>query len=107
MIDRDPGGSIRRWHAAEARLYPLITVDAELYEVVLRSVAEALAVLRERCATVAQLDEVDPAGVLVRCPAAAGLPAEGLDPDLVVAAACAARARELAPEGRPSEGALR
>lgn len=87
--------AVRSWQAAEGRLYPLITVDAILYENAVALVREAAEVLRSRCADVTALIDVDPREVLVRCPSAPAWSERGLDPATVVDAARAVRWREL------------
>jgi hypothetical protein len=84
-----------RWRAAEARLYPLIVSDPDLYEAAVRLISEARDVLRETCRTAAELAEVECGGVLARCPSAAATTARGIDPDAAVDAARAHRWREL------------
>jgi hypothetical protein len=84
-----------RWSAAEDRLYPLITVDSDLYEAAVTLVCEILDVLRSRCGTVAELCSIDPADVLRQCPAASALPALELDLGVVLDAARAHRWRDL------------
>lgn len=84
-----------RWNAAEGRLYPLITVDPDLYQAAVTLVGEVLDVLRSRCATVAELCSTDPADVLPQCPAASALPALELDVGVVLDSARAHRWRDL------------
>jgi hypothetical protein len=83
------------WRAAEARLYPLIMVDAALYEAAVTLVGEAVDVLRERCQTVSDLVHVDPVVVLSGCSSASTMADLGLDPTTAFDAACACRWREL------------
>jgi hypothetical protein len=97
-----------RWQAAEGRLYPLITVDTELYEAAVTLVGEAADVLRGQCATVAELVDVEAASVLARCPSTSVVAALGVGPDIAFEAACAHRWRELtaapaADEQHPSD----
>jgi hypothetical protein len=84
-----------RWQAAEGRLYPLVMVDAALYEAAVTLVREATDVLRSRCATVTELAGADAAAVLARCPSASAMSALGFDPGTAYDAACACRWREL------------
>jgi len=84
-----------RWEAAEARLYPLVLSDPELYEAAVTLMAEARDVLRSECDTVSALAEVEAAAVLARCPSAPATTARGVDPQTVVDAARAYRRREL------------
>jgi hypothetical protein len=94
-----------RWQAAEARLYPLIMSDPDLYEAAVTLIAEARDVLRVHCDTVSALADVEAAGVLAGCPSASATTARGVDPDLVVDAARAYRWRELA-GFQPADAAL-
>jgi hypothetical protein len=87
--------AVRSWQAAEGRLYPLATVDAVLYEEAVTLVREAAAVLRSRCADVADLIDVDPREVLARCPSAPAWTERGLDPTMAFDAARAFRWHEL------------
>lgn len=97
--------AVRSWRAAEGRLYPLITVDAVLYEETVTLVREATDVLRARCAVVTELIDVDPRDVLARCPSAPAWMERGLDPATVFDAARAVRWRELTPDrGVGSQG---
>jgi hypothetical protein len=84
-----------RWRAAEARLYPLIMSDPDLYEAAVTLLSEARDVLRSQCDTASELAEVAAAGVLARCRSAVATTARGIDPDVVVDAARAYRWREL------------
>ena len=87
---------VARWRAAEGRLYPLVMVDPDLYEAAVSLVREAAQVLRRECGTVVELTDVDAAGVLAQCPAAARMASSGFDPRTAFDAACAGRFRELA-----------
>jgi hypothetical protein len=99
-----------RWQAAEARLYPLVMSDPDLYEAAVTLMSEARDVLRARCGTVSALADEEAARVLAGCPSAASTLARGVDADVVVDAARAYRWRELTglqPAGRrpgPSGG---
>jgi hypothetical protein len=84
-----------RWQAAEARLYPLIMSDPDLYEAAVTLMSEARDVLRARCGTVTELAGEEATGVLAGCPSAAETLARGIDADVVVDAARAYRWREL------------
>jgi hypothetical protein len=87
--------AVRRWRAAEGRLYPLITADPALYEAAVTLVGEAAAVLRRRCSDATELEELDTAEVLVRCASTPAVTALGVDPDTALDAARAIRWREL------------
>jgi hypothetical protein len=84
-----------RWRAAEGRLYPLIIVDPPLYESAVTLVCEVADVLRERCASVAELVAADPTEVLARCASTPVMSALGFDPRTAFDAGCAYRWREL------------
>jgi hypothetical protein len=91
------------WQAAEARLYPLVMSDPDLYEAAVTLMSEARDVLRARCGTVSELADEEAAGVLAGCPSAAATLARGVSADVVVDAARAYRWRELTglqPAGR-------
>jgi hypothetical protein len=83
-----------RWEAAEARLYPLVLSDPELYEAAVTLMAEARDVLRSECDTVSALAEIEAAAVLARCPSAPATTARGVDPHTVVDAPRPDRRRE-------------
>lgn len=85
----------RRWRAAEAQLYPLIVADPDLYQAAVELVVQARGVLRDQCATVADLLAARADDVLAGCPSAAAVRAQGFDPQVAFAAACAQRQREL------------
>jgi hypothetical protein len=98
--------AVRGWRAAEGRLYPLITVDAGMYEEAVTLVREAADVLRACCADVTALIDADPRDVLARCPSASAWMERGLSPATVFDAARAVRWRELTPDrGVGSQGA--
>ncbi|SNS70903.1 hypothetical protein SAMN05421812_101502 [Asanoa hainanensis] len=87
----------RRLRAAEDRLYPLAMVDTDLYERAVRLVGRLAGRLAETCTN---LDELAAAEASVRGwlddgDVTGGVPVAGLDPDMVVSAALAARFRAL------------
>lgn len=99
------------WQAAEARLYPLIMSDPDLYEAAVTLMAEARDVLRAECDTASAVAEKGTAAVLACCPSALRTLARGVDAETVVDAARAQRSRELAtfqatdaPHGSNREG---
>jgi len=92
--------AVRSWQAAEGRLYPLIMVDAALYEDAVTLVREAADVLRSRCADVIDLIGVDPLDILATCPSAPVWTQRGLDPAIAFDAARAIRWREMTPDCR-------
>lgn len=95
----DHGGAAAaqaRWRAAEDRLYPVAMSDPDGYRRGLEAVRDLVAHLRGTAHTLDDLVavEADPAALLAALPAGApSLPA-----DLLVAAACGARAREVLAE---------
>lgn len=91
------------WRVAEARLYPLVVADPELYEAAVTLVREAAEALRARCRSVADLARLQPSDVLDRCPSARTAAASGVDPGTAVDAARACVWRELTvvPAGGP------
>jgi len=84
-----------RWRAAEAKLYPLVVADPDLYTLVVGLVVEARELLRAECATVSALLDASAAGVLARCESAPKVQGEGFDPRIAFDAARVARLREL------------
>lgn len=85
-----------RWRAAEDRLYPVAMSDPDGYRRGLEAVRDLVARLRTTAHTLDDLiaAEADPAALLGALPA--GGPA--LPADLLVGAACSARAREVLAE---------
>jgi hypothetical protein len=92
-----PTSVLRSWDEAEARLFPLVMAQPELYEQALGMVRELIARLRETCPDLpALLAAHERGGDLVADldrEAAAGVPA--IRPGLIAAAACAMRYREI------------
>jgi hypothetical protein len=92
-----PPSVLRSWDEAEARLFPLVMAQPELYEQALGAVRELIARLRETCPDLpALLAAHERGGDLVADlgeEAAAGVP--GIRPGLIAAAACAMRYREI------------
>ena len=101
---------LRSWDEAEARLFPLVMAQPELYQQALGAIQQLLGRLRETCHDLPALlaaherggDLLDDAGV-------PGVP--GIRPALIAAAACATRYRELVallaarrPAGGPGPG---
>ncbi len=90
----DPGvppSVLRSWDQAEARLFPLVMTQPELYEHALGVVGRLLQRLRETCPDLPALLAAHERG--------AGLVGDevpGVGPGLIAAAACAMRYRELA-----------
>ena len=92
-----PPAVLRSWDEAEARLFPLVMAQPELYQQALGAIQQLLGWLRETCQDLPALlaaherggDLLDDAGV-------PGVP--GIRPALIAAAACATRYRELVAE---------
>lgn len=97
--DRVPAATLRSWDEAEARLFPLVLARPEEYERSLRLIQAVVARLRRDCPDIAALLACSSRG--------AGLAAEAAVPgdladtaagprlELIAAAACAMRYREL------------
>ena len=89
-----PPPVLRSWDEAEARLFPLVMAQPDLYQQALGVIQRLLARLRETCRDLpALLAAHERGGDLV-----ADLVSEsvaGVRPDLIAAAACAMRYREL------------
>jgi hypothetical protein len=99
--------AVEQWRTAEAKLYPLIMVDPDLFETAVTMVVEASRLLRTQCDTVQDLLEIDAKSVASRCPSVRRVMASGLSPMLAVDAARARRWLEI--NGMPqlaSGGAL-
>jgi len=89
-----PAAVLRSWDQAEAKLFPLVMARPDAYERALRMIADLTARLRDTCPDVPALLAAHERG--------AGLvtePAVGIGPELVAAAACAMRYRELVTTG--------
>jgi hypothetical protein len=94
VIDREHVMARARWSSAEDRLYPALIGDPGGYERALHEIRAVLGELRRRAddlpgliASEASTDEV----LACACPSGTHLPV-----DLLVGAACAMRAREIA-----------
>ena len=89
-----PAAVLRSWDQAEAKLFPLVMARPDAYERALRMIADLTARLRETCPDVPALLAAHERGAdLVTEPAV------GIGPELVAAAACAMRYRELVTTG--------
>ncbi len=85
-----PPSVLRSWDEAEARLFPLVMAQPELYQQALGAIQALLGPLRETCPDLAALLAAhERGGDLV------GVPVPGVRPALIAAAACAMRYREL------------
>ena len=86
-----PASVLRSWDEAEARLFPLVMAQPELYQQALGAVQQLLGRLRETCHDLpALLGAHERGGDLL-----AGAEVPGVRPALIAAAACATRYREL------------
>jgi hypothetical protein len=86
-----PVAVLRSWDQAEAQLFPLVMARPDLYEQALRMVGALAARLRETCPDVPALLAEHERGAAL----AEGDGVPGLRPELIAAAACATRYREL------------
>jgi hypothetical protein len=89
-----PPAVLRSWDEAEARLFPLVMAQPELYQQALGAIQQLLGWLRETCQDLpALLAAHERGGDLL-----AGDEVPGVRPGLIAAAACATRYRELVAE---------
>ena len=89
-----PASVLRSWDEAEARLFPLVMAQPELYQQALGAVQQLLGRLRETCHDLpALLAAHERGGDLLAAAEVPGVP--GIRPALIAAAACATRYREL------------
>ncbi|HZZ45804.1 MAG TPA: hypothetical protein VFE65_02840 [Pseudonocardia sp.] len=94
MTDRGELMARMRWNAAEDRLYPALIADPAGYERALGDIHAVVAELRLRAHDFPRLLEAEAAGqelVVDVCPNGSRIPV-----DLLIGAACAMRAREIA-----------
>jgi hypothetical protein len=92
-----PASVLRSWDEAEARLFPLVMAQPELYQQALGAVQQLLGRLRETCHDLpALLAAHELGGDLLAGTEVPGVP--GIRPALIAAAACATRYRELVAE---------
>ena len=87
--------TVEQWRMAEARLYPLITADPDLFQAAVMMVAETLDLLRLQCDTVEDLYELDVRSVVGRSQTARRVIELGFNPVVAVNAARARRWLEL------------
>jgi hypothetical protein len=95
-----PAATLRSWDEAEARLFPLVMSRPEAYERALVLIQETLGQLRNGCDDIPALLAESGRGAAMVAEAAGGGPDErdfltGIRLDLIAAAACAMRYREL------------
>ena len=89
-----PRAVLRSWDQAEARLFPTIMARPDVYQQSVTLIQQLLGRLRDTCPDLpALLAAHERGGDLVAD--LAGAPDTGIQPDLVAAAACAMRYREL------------
>ena len=89
-----PAAVLRSWDQAEAKVFPLVMARPDVYERALRMIADLAARLRGTCPDVPALLAAHEQGAdLVTEPPA------GIAPELVAAAACAMRYREIVTTG--------
>src|SRR5215472_5612849 len=89
-----PPAVLRSWDQAEAKIFPLVMARPEVYERALRMIAGLATRLRETCP--------DLPGLLAAHERGADLvtePCPGVGPELIAAAACAMRYREIVTTG--------
>src|SRR5215475_4957541 len=85
-----PAAVLRSWDQAEAKLFPLVMARPDVYERALRMITDLAARLRDTCPDVpALLAAYERGADLVT------EPSPGIGPELVAAAACAMRYREI------------
>jgi hypothetical protein len=90
-----PPAVLRSWDEAEARLFPLVMARPDLYQLAVGMVQRLLGHLRETCLDLPTLLAAHEHGADLAAGDLADAAASGIRPDLVVAAACAMRYREL------------
>ena len=86
-----PPSVLRSWDEAEARLFPLVMAQPELYQQALVAIQRLLGQLRETCQDLPGLLAAHERGGDLL----AGAEVPGIRPALIAAAACATRYREL------------
>jgi hypothetical protein len=90
-----PPTVLRSWDEAEARLFPQVMARPDLYQQSISMIGRILARLRETCPDLPTLVAAHERGGDLAAQDLANGVAEGVRPDLVAAAACAMRYREL------------
>lgn len=93
-----PAEVLRSWDLAEARLFPLVMARPDLYERSVRLIGALAARLRETCPDVPALLAEHARGAAPTAEAGPEASALGVRPELIAAAACAMRYRELVSE---------
>ena len=90
-----PLSVLRSWDQAEARLFPLIMARPEVYQQAVSMISQLAARLRETCPDLTALIAAHERGGDLATSELPGLATAGIQPDLLAAAACATRYREL------------
>jgi len=90
-----PRAVLRSWDEAEARLFPLVMARPDLYQQAVSMISQLAARLRETCPDLAALIAAHQQGGDLATRELAGGQDIGIQPELVAAAACATRYREL------------
>jgi hypothetical protein len=100
-VDKIPVEAMARFHAAEARLYPMALTDPDGYELAASLVGLVADELRRSAADLSSVLErrSELLGLLPRLAEQAGLNGNALPADAVVDAASALRCRELGAAG--------
>lgn len=89
-----PAAVLRSWDQAEAKLFPLVMARPDVYERALRMITDLAARLRDTCPDVPALLAAHERGADL-----VAEPDPGIRPELVAAAACAMRYREIVTTG--------
>ena len=100
-----PLAVLRSWDQAEARLFPLVMARPEAYQQAVSLISELAARLRETCPDLATLIAAHQRGGDLATSELAGGRDIGIQPELIAAAACAMRYRELV-ASRAAQGRL-
>jgi hypothetical protein len=90
-----PPAVLRSWDEAEARLFPQVMARPDLYQQSISMIQRILGRLRETCPDLPTLVAAHERGGDLAAEDLASDVADGVRPDLVAAAACAMRYREL------------
>ena len=100
-----PLAVLRSWDQAEARLFPLVMARPEAYQQAVSLISELAGRLRETCPDLATLIAAHQRGGDLATSELAGGRDIGIQPELIAAAACAMRYRELV-ASRAAQGRL-
>jgi len=90
-----PPAVLRSWDEAEARIFPIVMARPDLYQQLVSTIQRLLGRLRETCPDLPALLAAHEHGAELAAEDVADAGVAGIRPDLVVAAACAMRYREL------------